>query len=216
MKGKEGHMDVSISMCGDGSANQGQAHEAANMAALWKLPHIFIIENNQYGMGTSTARSSFLTEYYKQGNMIPGIQCDGFDVLATRECMRFAKDYCGAGNGPLFVEFKTYRYHGHSMSDPGITYRDRDEVNAVRKTSDCIELMKSRVIEAGFLTAEEVTKMEKGVRKTVAAELKIAKAGNLPSIDTINDHIFYEEIPAYIRQTEEYPGYFNSAAPQHK
>ena len=85
MKGKEGHMDVSISMCGDGSANQGQAHEAANMAAVFKLPHIFIIENNQYGMGTSTARSSFLTEYYKQGNMIPGIQCDGFDVLATRE-----------------------------------------------------------------------------------------------------------------------------------
>ena len=135
LAGRKGPMQVSVSMCGDGSANQGQAHEAANMAALWKLPHIFVIENNQYGMGTSTARSSYLTDYYKQGNMIPGIQCDGFDVLATRECMRFAKDYCGAGNGPLFVEFKTYRYHGHSMSDPGITYRDRDEVNAVRKVS---------------------------------------------------------------------------------
>ena len=133
LAGSKGPMQVSVSMCGDGSANQGQAHEAANMAALWKLPHIFVIENNQYGMGTSTARSSYLTDYYKQGNMIPGIQCDGFDVLATRECMRFAKDYCGAGNGPLFVEFKTYRYHGHSMSDPGITYRDRDEVQGVRK-----------------------------------------------------------------------------------
>jgi pyruvate dehydrogenase E1 component alpha subunit len=105
--------NVSVVMYGDGAANQGQAWEAANMAMLWKLPVIFVIENNQYGMGTSIERSSALTEYYKQGGeIIPGIQINGMDVLAVREGMRAAKAHARAGNGPVFVEAKTYRYHG--------------------------------------------------------------------------------------------------------
>ncbi len=126
---------VSMVLYGDGAANQGQIWEAANMAKLWSLPAVFVCENNQYGMGTSISRHSSNPDYYKQGGVvIPGVQCDGMDVLAVRECTKFVKEYAGSGKGPIFMEVKTYRYHGHSMSDPGITYRDRDEVNNMRQS----------------------------------------------------------------------------------
>eukprot|EP00501_MAST-03F_sp_TOSAG23-6_P001906 GSMAST32.ASY1.ANO1.1986.1 assembled CDS len=109
-------MNVSMAFYGDGAANQGQCWEAANMALLWKLPALFVIENNMYGMGTSVERHSGLTEYYKQGGVvIPGIQVDGMDVLAVRECFKYAREWAATGNGPMFIEVKTYRYHGHSM-----------------------------------------------------------------------------------------------------
>ncbi len=127
-------MPVAIAMYGDGAANQGQIWEAANMAALWKLPMIFCIENNQYGMGTSIERSSSNTKYYTMGNRIPGIRMDGMNVVAVREGMKFVKDFVGSGNGPMYVEMNTYRYHGHSMSDPGTTYRNRDEIVQTRST----------------------------------------------------------------------------------
>ncbi|KAH8072890.1 pyruvate dehydrogenase [Aureococcus anophagefferens] len=110
-------MPVAIGCYGDGAANQGQIWEAANMAALWKLPMIFCIENNQYGMGTSISRSSSNNDYYTMGNLIPGIKMGGMNVLSVREGMKHVKDYVGSGNGPMYVEMSTYRYHGHSMSD---------------------------------------------------------------------------------------------------
>ncbi len=173
--------NIAITMFGDGSANQGQVWEAANMAALWKIPVIFIIENNMYGMGTSIERSSANTQYYKQGNFIPGVKVDGMDALAVKEAMRFCKEHALNGNGPMFLETKTYRYHGHSMSDPGVTYRTRDEVNEMRTTRDPIEMLKKRIIELEFATADELKATEKEVRGEVQAALERAKKGSLPN-----------------------------------
>ena len=173
--------NVSVVMYGDGAANQGQVWEAANMAMLWKLPAIFVIENNQYGMGTSIERSSALTEYYKQGGeVIPGIQLNGMDVLAVREGIRAAKAHVQNGNGPIFVEAKTYRYHGHSMSDPGVTYRTREEVEKTRAQRDPIDMTKSRLVEGGFATADELKEIERKIRQSVQDALAEAQASPAP------------------------------------
>lgn len=181
---------VSVVMYGDGSANQGQCWEAANMAGLWKIPTIFCCENNEYGMGTSVQRHSLITDYYKQGNTIPGIYMDGMDVLAVREGFKFAKDYCASGNGPIYVEVKTYRYHGHSMSDPGITYRTRDEVTEVRQNRDPIEQVKERLLSSGMAQEDELKDVEKTVRKEVQEALKKAKAGSLPPPEEVYSDIY--------------------------
>jgi len=188
-KGEE-KTPVSMVMYGDGSANQGQCWEAANMAALWKIPVIFVCENNLYGMGTTVERHSSLTEYYKQGNFIPGIQVDGMDVLAVREAVKFAKEYASSGNGPIYMEMKTYRYHGHSMSDPGITYRSRDEVSQVRASRDPIEMLKNRIMEAEFADEAALKSVEKQVRGEVAAALKRAKEGSLPNASELTTDIY--------------------------
>ena len=161
-------MNVAIGMFGDGAANQGQIWETANMAKLWNLPLILLCENNQYGMGTATSRHSSNDSYYTQGGVtIPGVQCDGFDVLAVREAIKFCKNHAGGGKGPIFLECKTYRYHGHSMSDPGITYRDRDEVSKMRASRDCIEQVKTRLIESGWQTEDSMKALEKDIRAKV-------------------------------------------------
>lgn len=207
---KQWPVPVSVAMYGDGASNQGQIYEAANMSALWKIPTIYVCENNNYGMGTSTKRSSANTEYYKQGGVsIPGVQCDGMDVLATREAFKFCKQYAGGGNGPIFLEMKTYRYHGHSMSDPGISYRDRDEVAQMRASRDCIEQVKARIIEAGWGTEAELKDIEKEIRASVNAEVEEAKKGNLPPLNLLWEDIYYKEIPAYIRGAEFQTSIYN-------
>jgi len=206
--------DVAIMGYGDGAANQGQIWEVANMAALWKLPAIFLCENNQYGMGTSVERHSSNPEYYTMGNKIPGVWADGMDVLSMREAVKYCKEHCAAGNGPIFLEASTYRYHGHSMSDPGITYRDRDEVSNTRSTRDPIECLKNHMIDAGFATPEELKAVEKRIRKEVAEEMKKAKESGLPEEDGLYSNIFssgardveackeISEIPDYIRTVD--------------
>lgn len=191
---------VAIACYGDGAANQGQIWESANMAALWKLPMIFCIENNQYGMGTSVTRSSSNNEYYTAGNMIPGLKIDGMNVLAVREGMKFAKEYA-LENGPIFVEAMTYRYHGHSMSDPGTTYRNRDEIAGIRATRDPIDYVR-KLIDS----PDELKDIEKDIKAFVAAENAAAKAGSPPPVDTLLDNIYIEGPPDYVRM----PYYPNS------
>ena len=203
-------MQVAIACYGDGAANQGQIWEAANMAALWKLPMIFCIENNHYGMGTSMDRHSSINDYYKMGNAIPGIRIDGMNVLAVTEGMKFVKDYCGSGNGPMYVEMMTYRYHGHSMSDPGTTYRNREEIAFTRSTRDPIEFVKKCLMDAGFSEAEEIKEVEKKIRKSVQHEVLKAKESPKPPLEELFKHVFAvdlsgdgkSEYPEHIRMPD--------------
>jgi len=184
-------------MYGDGAANQGQFYEAMNMAALWKLPFVAVCENNNFAMGTSVARGAAMNEYYKRGQYTAGLRIDGMDVLACREGMKFAKEYTTSGQGPIVLEFMTYRYHGHSMSDPGITYRSRDDVNQVRKTRDPIELSKTRILDAGFATKEELKALEKEVRAEIQEAVDFSEndveAGYDEMFSDIYSHYDFED-----------------------
>ncbi|TYZ68990.1 hypothetical protein PybrP1_011437 [[Pythium] brassicae (nom. inval.)] len=213
----DGPMPCAIAMYGDGAANQGQIWEAANMAALWHLPMIFCIENNHYGMGTSTERSSSNNEYYTMGNKIPGVWCDGNDVLAVRECTRFLKQWCGAGKGPIYVEMSTYRYHGHSMSDPGVTYRNRDEISQMRASRDPIESVKKRLLENDLATADEIKEIEKEVRAEVVKATKDAKASGPPREFTAFHDVYTDgkggnEFPPFIRLPDYTKSLYNGKA----
>ena len=180
---------VAITLYGDGAANQGQLFEAFNLAALLKLPCIFVCENNQYGMGTSAARGAFDTAYYARGQYVPGIQVDGMNVLAVREAVRVAKAHA-LEHGPIVMEMDTYRYHGHSMSDPGITYRSRDEVSGVRTARDPVDLVKRWLIELGLSTKEEVKAIEQGVRREIDAAVAAAKAEAPPPARELTADIY--------------------------
>jgi len=163
----EDKKEVCVTMYGDGAANQGQLAEAANMAKLWGLPCIYICENNLYAMGTSCARGASNTKYYTRLNPIPGIKIDGMHLFAVRETLKFARDWCIAGNGPICLEIETYRYHGHSMSDPGLCYRDREEIAKVRRERDPIDKVKKMILENHAATEDELKTIEKEVRHIV-------------------------------------------------
>jgi pyruvate dehydrogenase E1 component alpha subunit len=163
-----GDNSVTMTYFGDGASNQGQVYEAFNMAELWKLPVVYIIENNQYAMGTSVERSSAQVDFSKRGASfnIPGRQVDGMDVEAVHAAGREAIDWCRAGKGPIILEMKTYRYRGHSMSDPA-KYRTREEVNEVREKRDPIEHLSVKLIAQGLATEDELKAMDKDIRQIV-------------------------------------------------
>jgi pyruvate dehydrogenase E1 component alpha subunit len=168
---------VCLAYFGDGAANQGQVYEAFNMAELWKLPIIFVIENNQYAMGTSVNRASSEDQLYKRGESfrIPGLQIDGMDVLAARGAAEEALAWVRAGKGPIILEMKTYRYRGHSMSDPA-KYRSRDEVQAVRDKSDPIEAVKRVLSETHGAKEDEFKAIEQRIRKQVNESADFAES----------------------------------------
>ncbi|MCP3731779.1 pyruvate dehydrogenase (acetyl-transferring) E1 component subunit alpha [Sphingomonas sp. MG17] len=158
---------VAMAYFGDGASNQGQVYESFNMAELWKLPIIYVIENNQYAMGTSVNRSSAEDQLFRRGESfrIPGIQVDGMDVLACRGAAEEALKWVRSGKGPIILEMKTYRYRGHSMSDPA-KYRSRDEVQSMRDNSDPIEGVKKE-LEALGVTEDQLKPIEAEIRKAV-------------------------------------------------
>jgi pyruvate dehydrogenase E1 component alpha subunit len=172
---------VSATYFGDGAANQGQVYETFNMAKLWDLPVIFIIENNQYAMGTSVKRASSETHLYKRGISfgIPGEEVDGMDVVAVYEAAKKAAEHARSGKGPFILEMKTYRYRGHSMSDPA-KYRTRDEVNEVREHHDPIDLARAKILEAGWSDEEALKTIDKEAKAVAAASADFAKESPEP------------------------------------
>ncbi len=163
-----GNDNVSLTYFGDGAANQGQVYESFNMAELWKLPVVYIIENNRYAMGTAVTRASAQTDFSRRGISfnIPGEQVDGMDVRAVKAAADKAIAWCRAGNGPYILEMQTYRYRGHSMSDPA-KYRTREEVQKVRDESDPIEMVRSRILDKKFATEDDLKKIDGDVRNIV-------------------------------------------------
>ncbi len=172
---------VCMTYYGDGAANQGQVAETYNMAKLWDLPIIFVIENNQYGMGTAVARASANTDLYKRGEPydIPGEAVNGMDVLEVYAAAVRALEYCRSGKGPYILEMKTYRYRGHSMSDPA-KYRSKDEVSKMREERDPIEHLRSQLEAANIMSAEEAKEIDKEIKKIVLASAEFAQTSPEP------------------------------------
>jgi pyruvate dehydrogenase E1 component alpha subunit len=160
--------NVSMAYFGDGAANQGQVYESFNMAELWKLPVVFIIENNRYAMGTSVSRASAQTDFSRRGISfnIPGEQVDGMDVRAVRAAGRRAIEFARTGNGPYILEMQTYRYRGHSMSDPA-KYRSKDEVQRMREEHDPIEQVKARLLREFGVTEDDLKGIDAKIREIV-------------------------------------------------
>ncbi|WP_278367721.1 pyruvate dehydrogenase (acetyl-transferring) E1 component subunit alpha [Acetobacter orientalis] len=172
--------EVSIAYFGDGAANQGQVYESFNLAALHKLPCIFVIENNLYGMGTSVERASASHELWRNGEPwgIPGKRVDGMDIAAVHDAALEAVAHCRAGKGPYLLEMMTYRYRGHSMSDPA-KYRKREEVDTIRKTRDPIDHVRTILLDAG-VTEESLRTIEADVKAVVNDSAEFAQTSPEP------------------------------------
>ncbi|AET03094.1 putative pyruvate dehydrogenase (acetyl-transferring) [Medicago truncatula] len=181
--------NVTFTLYGDGAANQGQLFEALNIAALWDLPAILVCENNHYGMGTAEWRSAKSPAYYKRGDYAPGLKVDGMDVLAVKQACKFAKEHA-LKNGPLILEMDTYRYHGHSMSDPGSTYRTRDEISGVRQERDPIERVRKLVLAHDISTEKELKDIEKEARKQVDEAIAKAKESQMPDPSDLFTNVY--------------------------
>ena len=166
---------VCLAYMGDGSVHQGQVYESFNMSALWKLPVVYIIENNEYAMGTSVARSSATANLSTRGEPygIPGVQVDGMDLFAVQEAGRAAVERARSGEGPTLLEMKTYRYRGHSMSDPA-KYRSKEEVETVRSTKDPIEKLRLMMISSG-IKEERIEEIEEKVKKEVLQAVEFSE-----------------------------------------
>ena len=178
-----GNDHVSVAYFGDGAANQGQVYETFNMASIWKLPVIFIIENNRYAMGTAATRSTANSEQLGARGGAFGIafeQIDGMDVRAVKEAGDRAVEHCRAGEGPYILEMMTYRYRGHSMSDPA-KYRSKEEVQKMREEHDPIEQVKARILNARLATEDELKKIDADIRTVVTEAAEFAQ--NDPELD---------------------------------
>lgn len=182
---------VAVSYMGDGAANQGQVGECYNMASLWKLPCLYVIENNKYGMGTSVARSSAGQLYRRgEGYGIPGEQIDGMDVFAVQDAARQALDYIRSGNGPYILEVMTYRYRGHSMSDPA-KYRSKEEVECMKEDHDPIQAIKNLMLDGG-LNDGDIKAIDKEVKDIVTEAANFAQESPEPAPEELWTDVLVE------------------------
>ena len=188
-----GNDNVTFTYFGDGAANQGQVYEAFNMAALWDLPVIFVIENNEYAMGTAMARSTSSPDIYTRGAAfgIKGEAVDGMDVLAVKEASEKAVAHCRSGKGPYILEVKTYRYRGHSMSDPA-KYRTREEVQKMRDERDCIEQVRDLLLTGKHVTDDDLKAIDKEIKAVVNESAEFAKESPEPGLDELYTDIYME------------------------
>ena len=189
----KGNGNVSLAFFGDGASNQGQVYEAFNMAKLWDLPVVFVIENNQYAMGTSVVRSSAETELYKRGSSfeIKGLQVDGMNVLEVRDAAKKAIKHARDGKGPMILEMKTYRYRGHSMSDPA-KYRTREEVTKTRSERDPIDMAKHRLLAEKWADEEALKAMDKEIKAIVADAAQFAQDSPEPDPSELYTDVLLE------------------------
>jgi len=185
---------VSLTFLGDGAMNQGQVYESFNMAALWKLPVVYIIENNRYGMGTSISRSSASPNLYGRGEPfgIPGYQTDGMNVLAVMAAVQDAVDHARSGKGPFILEMLTYRYRGHSMSDPA-KYRSKDEVSRMRQEHDPIDQVRKRLIDGGLADENRLKSIDNEVKAQITAATDFAQQSPEPDPSELWTDVYGEE-----------------------
>ena len=182
---------VTFTYFGDGAANQGQVYETFNMAAIWDLPVVFVIENNQYAMGTAQARSTSTPNIYTRGEAfgIPGEAVDGMDVLAVKDASERATAHCRSGKGPYILEVKTYRYRGHSMSDPA-KYRTREEVQKMRSERDPIEQVRDLLLTGKHATEEDLKAIDKEIKEVVNQSAEFARTSPEPALEELWTDIY--------------------------
>jgi pyruvate dehydrogenase E1 component alpha subunit len=197
-----------FALYGDGSSNQGQLFEASNMAGVWKLPIVYVIENNKYGMGTSIERASHHTELHSKFRGFPGLEIDGMNVFAVREAVKFCKEYV-IKNGPMFLNIDTYRYQGHSMSDPGVTYRTSEEVAKTRETRDCISKVRNYILENKLASEEEIKNIEKSIKNQLLEDIEKIKKDPVPDDSEVTTDVYVEKDFPYIRGVQHHLSVFN-------
>ncbi|PKU25710.1 pyruvate dehydrogenase (acetyl-transferring) E1 component subunit alpha [Telmatospirillum siberiense] len=187
--------DGGVCLCylGDGAVNQGQVYESFNMASLWKLPVIYVIENNKYAMGTSTERSAAGADLYRRGAAydIPGKQIDGMDVLAVKAAALEAVAHARSGDGPYILEMKTYRYRGHSMSDPA-KYRTKEEVAKMREQHDPIDQLRKKLLDGGAVTEDQLKEIDRDVKAVVSEAAEFAQNSPEPDPSELYTDILIE------------------------
>jgi len=188
-----GNGAVSVAFYGDGASNQGQIYESFNMAKLWDLPVLFVVENNQYAMGTSIARASSNMDLSQRGASfgIPGEKVDGMNVCAVKAASAVALEHCRSGKGPYILEMMTYRYRGHSMSDPA-KYRSKEEVQKMRAEQDPIEQVRARLLSSKTSSEADLKDIDKKIRAVVAEAAEFAQSDALPDPSELYTDILIE------------------------
>lgn len=182
---------ITLAYFGDGALNQGQVYESFNMAALWKLPVVYIVENNRYSMGTSIARHCSISDLYKRGESfgIPGVKINGMDILEVISKGREAVDFVRKGNGPILIEMDTYRYRGHSMSDPG-NYRSKEEVTEMREHHDPIDKFVKYLLDKKIAKEEQLKEIEKEIKKTIDEVVEFSQNSPEPAEEELFTEVY--------------------------